>query len=85
MNFIKALCLFVKLYVVSYIGLYSQQLQKLNSGWYCKAFHEVTISDEELTGKHKINISDWFPATAPGTVWTSLLENDNISDPFYGM
>jgi len=31
------------------------------------------------------NLSGWLPATVPGTVLTTLLNNKLIPDPFWGM
>lgn len=62
----------------------AQQQYELNDGW--KA---MRASDIKLTGEVISNIShpptNWLPATVPGTVLTTQLQNKQIPDPFYGM
>lgn len=64
---------------------FAQQLEELNTGWYCKPVGEVQLSGEEISGRSGIDVSDWMPATVPGTVLTTLLNNEKIADPFYGL
>ncbi len=57
---------------------------ELDSGWICKNIKEVKSTGEELS-KSSYPLSDWMPATVPGTILTTLLNNKMIPDPFYGM
>lgn len=73
------------LYCTLSISLKAQEIQELNSGWYCKPIGEVGISGEQITRTSSINSADWLPAKVPGTVLTTLLINGQVPDPFYGM
>ena len=57
---------------------------ELNSGWVCMNIKRVNSTAEELS-EPSLRLSGWLPATVPGTVLTTLLNNGLISDPFYGM
>ncbi len=57
---------------------------ELDSGWVCKNIKDVKSTGEELS-KSSFSLSGWMPATVPGTVLTTLLNNKLIPDPFYGM
>lgn len=57
---------------------------ELNSDWVCKNIKEVKSTGEELS-KPSYSLSNWMPATVPGTVLTTLLNDKLIPDPFYGM
>ncbi|MBL3655874.1 glycoside hydrolase family 2 protein [Fulvivirga sediminis] len=63
---------------------HGQDMEELNSGWKCAPIKEVTISGKQLSDTG-YDISSWLPATVPGTVLTTLLNNKKIPDPFYGM
>ena len=62
----------------------AQYSYELNSGWKCAAIKDVKQSGYELTGAAFHN-DNWMPATVPGTVLTTLLNNKKIPDPFFGM
>ncbi len=57
---------------------------KLNSGWKAKRVNEVVVDGTVITGKD-FQLFDWMDAIVPGTVLTTLLHNQKIPDPFYGM
>lgn len=63
---------------------FSQNSYELNSGWQCKPLNEVSIPGDVLS-KSGQELSGWMPATVPGTVLTTLLNNKKVPDPFYGM
>lgn len=63
---------------------FSNNQYELNSGWVCKNIKDVKSKGEELS-KTSTSLSSWMPATVPGTVLTTLLNNKLIPDPFYGM
>lgn len=59
---------------------------ELNRGWVFK--QAVTVSSGKNIGKWAepgASLKGWQPATVPGTVLTSLLNNGKVPDPFYGM
>ncbi len=57
---------------------------ELDSGWVCKNIKDVKSNGEELS-RQSYSIKSWMPATVPGTILTTLLNNGLIPDPFYGM
>ncbi|MBK7979380.1 MAG: glycosyl hydrolase [Ignavibacteriae bacterium] len=62
----------------------SNNVIDLNSGWLCKNINDVNLSGEKISIP-SFQLIDWIPATVPGTVLTTLLNNKLIPDPFYGM
>lgn len=62
----------------------AQQRYELNSGWYCTNINDAKATGEQIS-KPNFAIKQWLPATVPGTVLTSLLNNKKVPDPFYGM
>lgn len=80
----KNLYLFV-LFALFPILLSAQQTDiNLNTNWKAKQVSEVELSGEELTSTG-FTPSDWMDAVVPGTILTTLLHNDLIPDPFFGM
>ncbi|WP_300596859.1 glycoside hydrolase family 2 TIM barrel-domain containing protein [Niabella sp.] len=57
---------------------------ELKSGWRCYKADELSVTPEQLS-QHSYSIDAWMPATVPGTVLTTLLDNKKMPDPFYGM
>ena len=57
---------------------------ELNKDWICKNVNEVSFNGEQLS-KVSNQLTGWLPATVQGTVLTTLLNNNLIPDPFYGM
>ncbi len=57
---------------------------ELNSGWQCKNIKQVNVTGERLS-QVKYSLSEWQPATVPGTVLVTMLNNKQIPDPFWGM
>ncbi len=62
----------------------AQQRYELNSGWVCTNIKEAKANGSEIS-KAGFSTNNWMPATVPGTVLTTLLNNKKIPDPFYGM
>ncbi len=62
----------------------AQSTYELNTGWLCQKAGTVKYSGTELS-KPSFAIKGWLPATVPGTVLTTLLDNKLVPDPFYGM
>lgn len=62
----------------------AQNTYELNSGWKCAPIKDVKEDGYKLSSAG-YNTAGWMPATVPGTVLTTLLDNKKIPDPFYGM
>ncbi|WP_316799276.1 glycoside hydrolase family 2 protein [Pedobacter frigidisoli] len=62
----------------------AQQRYELNKDWFCSNIKEVKVTGMELSNV-AYPLSNWLPATVPGTVLTTLLNNQKVPDPFYGM
>lgn len=61
-------------------------ISELNNGWICaKAIELPDGGDESAWKKPGFTLKNWMPATVPGTVLTTLLNNHQIPDPYYGM
>ena len=64
----------------------SAQPQKflLHDNWKAKRAVDITLDGTEVTGQ-EFNPEGWMDAVVPGTILTTLLHNDQIPDPFFGM
>jgi mannosylglycoprotein endo-beta-mannosidase len=62
----------------------SQNRYELNNGWVCAAMGSVKTTGDKISAA-SYSVKGWMPATVPGTVLTSLLDNKKVPDPFYGM
>jgi mannosylglycoprotein endo-beta-mannosidase len=62
----------------------SQNRYELNSGWLCASLGSVKTTGEKISAT-SYSVKGWMPATVPGTVLTTLLNNKKVPDPFYGM
>ncbi len=67
-----------------FTGTYAQTQYELNTGWSCNNIGKVSTSGETLSQRNYA-LDGWLPATVPGTVLTTLLNNRKVPDPFYGM
>lgn len=67
-----------------FLQVSAHQEQELNSGWVCRNIRKVEVSGNRLS-KASYHLRRWLPATVPGTVLTTLLNDKKIPDPFYGM
>lgn len=76
--------IFLILLFSSIASAYAQQRYELNSGWICQNVKEASADGIQLS-KTDFPLNKWMPATIPGTVLTTLLNNKKIPDPFYGM
>jgi mannosylglycoprotein endo-beta-mannosidase len=56
----------------------------LHENWKAKRVTDVTADGSEITG-NDYNPEGWMDAVVPGTILTSLLHNNMIPDPFFGM
>jgi mannosylglycoprotein endo-beta-mannosidase len=78
-----SLLIFVHLIFYAYPAL-TQNQYELNSNWHCAAIAQVKEKGE-IISTLPYKLTNWLPATVPGTVLTTLLNNNLIPDPFYGM
>jgi beta-galactosidase/beta-glucuronidase len=62
----------------------AQTTYELNSGWKCKPATKVIDGGDMISAPGYL-LSGWQPATVPGTVLTTQLNNKQVPDPFYGM
>jgi mannosylglycoprotein endo-beta-mannosidase len=62
----------------------AQTTYELNTGWRCAPVAEIKASGTTVSTSAFTN-ANWMPATVPGTVLTTLLNNKKVPDPFYGM
>lgn len=63
---------------------FGQARYELNEGWKMMPSKDVKQNGEAIS-KLSYSLSNWKKATVPGTVLTSLLNNGDVPDPFYGM
>ena len=70
--------------VMIFIRSNAQSSYELNSGWKCLQASLVK-DDGTAISNSEYEIQSWKPATVPGTVLTSMLNNKEIPDPFYAM
>ena len=62
----------------------SAQETQLVSGWRARKASEVTVDGCHLTMSDP-EMAGWMSATVPGTVLTTLVNNNLIPDPYFGM
>ena len=62
----------------------AQNVTELNSGWKCIAVSSEPVGGEKISNIN-YSLKGYMPATVPGTILTTLLNNQKIADPFYGM
>jgi mannosylglycoprotein endo-beta-mannosidase len=62
----------------------AQSSYELNSAWKCQAIGKVHATPEKLS-QPGFALGDWLPATVPGTVLTTLINDHLAPDPFYGL
>ncbi|MEI3800277.1 MULTISPECIES: glycoside hydrolase family 2 protein [unclassified Chitinophaga] len=72
------------LLILSFLRLSAQEKYELNSGWQCNNIAGVKVTGQQLSDP-AYTLSGWTPATVPGTVLTTLLDNKQVPDPMYGM
>ncbi|MEC5145573.1 Glycosyl hydrolase [Chitinophaga sp. 180180018-2] len=72
------------LLLFSFLKLSAQESYELNSGWQCINTTQVKATGEQLSAPG-YQLTGWMPATVPGTVLTTLLNNKQVPDPMYGM
>lgn len=70
--------------VIYHQAALSQNKYELNTGWVCSPIGSVKGTGEKISAP-SYSIKGWMPATVPGTVLTTLLDNKKVPDPFYGL
>ncbi|RNI39949.1 glycosyl hydrolase [Hanamia caeni] len=63
---------------------HAQQPYELNSGWKCINVKDINKNGEKIS-QLSFSLIGFMPATVPGTVLTTMLNNKMVPDPFYGM
>jgi hypothetical protein len=61
-----------------------QSIIQLCTGWRAKKAIDVVVDGTVISGKN-FQLFDWMEAVVPGTVLTTLLHNQKVPDPFFGM
>ena len=79
-KFILVLLLITALFAISN----AQSVYELNNGWKCAKASSLK-DDGNVISTTNYNLSKWQAATVPGTVLTTMLNNKEVPDPFYGM
>ncbi len=62
----------------------AQRQYELNGGWQCINVKDIHEGGERIS-QPSFPLKGFMPATIPGTVLTTLLNNKVVPDPFYGM
>ena len=84
-RFIAHCCTLLLLTCTSTLS-FAQQKYELNSGWLCAGItHMHDDVNTNTLSLPSYQLKGWMPATVPGTVLTTLINNKNFPDPFYGM
>ncbi|MBL7965742.1 MAG: hypothetical protein JNK09_02015 [Prolixibacteraceae bacterium] len=76
--------LLILLIAIAGQSIAQESVIKLHSGWKAKKASEVLVDGTAITGKN-FQFYDWMDAVVPGTVLTTLLHNQKVPDPFFGM
>ena len=75
--------------LIAFIMLQSHTLAQpvkylLHDNWKAKRVSDVTADGSVITGAD-YKPEGWIDAVVPGTILTTLLHNNQIPDPFFGM
>jgi mannosylglycoprotein endo-beta-mannosidase len=63
---------------------FTQDYSVLNAGWLCKRADSLQ-SGGDVISIPSFKTINWLPATVPGTILTTLVDNKMMPDPFFGM
>jgi hypothetical protein len=77
-------CAFLGMVLMQAKPATAQQSIELNSGWKCSPINEVKATGNAIS-QQSFDITHWLKATVPGTVLTTLLNDQKVPDPFWGM
>ncbi|MFI2742116.1 glycosyl hydrolase 2 galactose-binding domain-containing protein [Zhouia sp. PK063] len=70
-------------FFLAYTGA-AQTKYELTKDWVCLPIKKVNAPGTQIS-QQNFNLKKWKPATVPGTVLTTMLNNGEVPDPFYGM
>jgi hypothetical protein len=76
--------LFILLIALVGQSIAQESVVQLHSGWKAKKASEVLVDGTTITSKN-FHFFGWMDAVVPGTVLTTLLHNQKVPDPFFGM
>lgn len=82
-SLLKTLVCFLTL-VSCRLPLFAQQQYELNSGWLCMPVTKVKAEGTAISSP-SFSLDSWKKAVVPGTVLTTMLSNNEVPDPFFGM
>jgi mannosylglycoprotein endo-beta-mannosidase len=77
-------CLPTLLLLLAILAGQAQQSYELNTAWKCQAVGKSHATGGQLS-KPGYSTDGWLPATVPGTVLTTLINDKLAPDPFYGL
>lgn len=81
---LQRIFVFALFFVLSVFHSSAQSTYELNEGWKCRKIADVHADGLQIS-KSDYATDSWMPATVPGTVLTTLLNNKLVPDPFWGM
>jgi mannosylglycoprotein endo-beta-mannosidase len=84
MKYLSQLTATALLLCFSFFTAKAQTSYELNTGWKCAPIESVKTEGAKISTA-SFDINNWMPATVPGTVLTTLLNNKKVPDPFFGM
>src|SRR5262245_25251151 len=84
MMYKKGFTIFALSFLVIVAAATAQDEYELNTGWKCINRGKLSAGGEKIS-QPSFALKDWMPATVPGTVLTTLINNKLMPDPFYGM
>ncbi len=70
--------------ITGFSSIAQKQEILLNTNWKAKRANEVPV-DGTIVSSFDFQFYDWMDAVVPGTVLTTLLNNNKVPDPFFGM
>jgi mannosylglycoprotein endo-beta-mannosidase len=74
----------IMLVVLPLRGLAQPEEYALNGNWKAKRATDIITDGSIITGS-EFKMDGWIDAVVPGTILTTLLHNNQIPDPFFGM
>jgi mannosylglycoprotein endo-beta-mannosidase len=80
---LKTLSIFLIIFSTA-VQLFAQDQDELNTGWLGMPADKIEASGTEISAVG-FPVTAWKNAVVPGTVLTTMLANQEVPDPFYGM
>ncbi len=77
---------FISILLLTFLfaGVSAREQYELKSGWQCQNMKQVVVTGEQLS-QSEFALNGWKATTVPGTVLTTMLNNKEVPDPFYGI